>query len=191
MTPEKQQPAVPFRKRLCRCKHTEHPCSLDKCLLVWPASSIKLQRSKAALATSMVTQSLLSRFLLGLVQVAGFNSKREHYNMVEKHRIRFSCVRTLSKSLDKDILISLLWWRVFRFWTVWTGHVYEWANVTCRVLRKALCVAQVVILALFSSHQRLLHQHYNNLLCNNTTPVFSQLEQVKTSVHEILAQAQM
>lgn len=28
--------------------------------------------------------------------------------MVEKHRICFSCIRTLSKSLDKGILMSLI-----------------------------------------------------------------------------------
>ncbi len=84
VTPEKHRPAVLFRKRPDRCKHTEPPCSLDKCLLVLPSSSIKLKRWKATLAPSMATLSLWSRFLLGLVQVAGFSSKREHCNMVKK-----------------------------------------------------------------------------------------------------------
>lgn len=126
MTPERQQPAVLFRKRLRSCKRTEPPCSLDK----WPASSIKLPSSKGDSATSMVTLSLWSRFLLGLVQVAGFNSERELCNMVEKHRRCFSGIRTLSKSLDKDVLMSLLWWTVFSLWSVWTGCVCEWAKVT-------------------------------------------------------------
>lgn len=104
VTPEKQQSAVIFRKQLRSCKCTQPPCSLDK----WPSSSIKLQSSKGTSATSMATLSLWSRFLLGLVQVAGFNSEREPCNMVEKHKRCFSGIRTLSKSLDKGILMSLL-----------------------------------------------------------------------------------
>lgn len=107
VTPEMRQPAVLFRKRLGRCKHTEPPCSLDKCLLVQPSCSIKLQRWKATLALSMATLSLQSRFLLGLVQVAGFSSKREHCNVVEKHRIHFGSIRALSKASDKAIPMSL------------------------------------------------------------------------------------
>lgn len=96
--------------------------------------------------------------------------------MVEKHRICCRCVRTLSKSLDKGILISL-GWGVCRFWTVWTGRLCECADLTCSVL--------VIVFASFSSHHRLLPQCYNHLLCCNTTPAFSQLEQVKTGVPDV------
>lgn len=51
--------------------------------------------------------------MLGLVQVAGFSSKWEHRTTVEKHRIHFSCARTLSKPSNKDILMSLLGWDVY------------------------------------------------------------------------------
>lgn len=50
-TPEKQQPAVLFRKRLGRCKHAEKPCSLDSFLLVRPCSSLKLQKVKGQFST--------------------------------------------------------------------------------------------------------------------------------------------
>lgn len=50
-TPEKQQPAVLFRKRLGRCKHAEKPCSLDTFLLVRPCSSLKLQKVKGQFST--------------------------------------------------------------------------------------------------------------------------------------------
>lgn len=42
----------------------------------------------------MASLSLWSRFLLGLVQVAGFNSKREQHNVVEQQQMFFSYIRT-------------------------------------------------------------------------------------------------
>lgn len=63
-------------------------------LSVRPPSSVKPHRWKAILTLSMAALSLQSRFLLGLVQVAGFSRKREHCNIEQKQSIHLICIRT-------------------------------------------------------------------------------------------------
>lgn len=151
MTPEKQQPAVLFRKRLGKCAHTEPPRGLEKCLLVRPSSSIKLWRLKATLAPSTATLSLRPRFLLGLVQVAGFSSKREHYNMVEKHRIHFGLYLNSQQVFGQRYThVTLMLGCMFWFWSVWTGCMCEFATVSCRDLKET----------------HVLHRFFSSLPCS-------------------------
>lgn len=128
-------------------------------------SSKKLQRLKATLIPSIATLSFQYGFVLGLVQVAGFNSKREHRTTVEKHRIHFSCARTLSKPSNKDILMSLLGWDVyFDFGEIKLSVCANGNSYVQRPNGSLMCFVGCHP-CLFSSHHRLLHPHYKGLAC--------------------------
>lgn len=113
LTPEKQRPAVLFRKRLGRCKHTEPPRSLDKRLLISAAQLHQAVEVKGHCGPQRGHPESPVQKPAWISSGCWLRPQERAQQRGRKTKATRHFYRSLSKSLDKEILMSLLRWGVF------------------------------------------------------------------------------